>query len=169
MAQVTAIISTTFRHRWLGEAFAFLCAVPVDILGLTMSEKMTDRLAGITYRLMGPKVTVEDIPRPMFDLRGIRPGTMAILEAEPKGENMRVRIESDGTGFGTKVLDTDGTPVEGVTGLNFSAQIDDVTRAEIQLSLVRIDAIAEAQFYVKGKQVSAITYADGTVDDFTAA
>lgn len=82
---------------------------------------------------------------------------------------MRVKIESDGTGFGTKVLNTDGSPVEGVTGLTFRASVDDICRAEIQLGLVRIDAFAEAQFFVNGKQVSDIAYADGTVDDFTAA
>lgn len=82
---------------------------------------------------------------------------------------MRVRIESDGTGLGTKVLNTDGLPVKGVTGLTFSAQVDDISRAELQVGLVRIDAFAEAQFFVNGKQVSAIAYADGTIDDFTAA
>lgn len=57
MAQITATLSLTFRHRWLGMAFLAVTWAPF-LLGVEPSEKTTRRLGGIAYRMMGPKVTV---------------------------------------------------------------------------------------------------------------
>lgn len=82
---------------------------------------------------------------------------------------MHVKITSDGTPHGTKVTTADGSPVQGLTGILFRAEIDDVNRAELSLSLVEIDAEAEARVYVAGKEVRRIEYADGTSDEYPAA
>lgn len=81
---------------------------------------------------------------------------------------MQVKIVSDGTPHGTKVLTADGAPITGLTGVVFRAEIDDINRAELSLCLTEIDAEAEARFYIRAKQVRRIEYADGTADDFPA-
>lgn len=57
MAQVVTRLSLTFRHRWLGLAFAALVAIPADLMGMNFSDKASDRLARVTLWLMGPKIT----------------------------------------------------------------------------------------------------------------
>lgn len=57
MAEINLTLRLTFRHRWLGLAFVALVAIPSDLLGLTYSDRATDRFAHIAYRLMGPKIT----------------------------------------------------------------------------------------------------------------
>ncbi len=58
MAQINATVSLTFRHRWLGMTFIVITCAPFMLLGIEPSEKTTERLASIAYRLAGPKVTV---------------------------------------------------------------------------------------------------------------
>ena len=58
MAQITVTISHTFRHRWLGMTFLVVTFAPFVLLGVEPSEKTTQRLASIAYRLMGPKISV---------------------------------------------------------------------------------------------------------------
>lgn len=81
---------------------------------------------------------------------------------------MHVRIISDGTARGTKVLTADGNPVSGLTGVVFRAEIDDVNRAELSLLCAVIDAEASARVFVDGKEVRRIEYADGSVEEFPA-
>jgi hypothetical protein len=82
---------------------------------------------------------------------------------------MHVKIISDGTPRGTKVLTADGSPVTGLTGIIFRADIDDVNRAELSLSCALIDAEASARVFVNGREVRRIEYADGTVEEFPAS
>lgn len=58
MAPINATVSLNFRHRWLGLAFIAVTCAPFVLLGVEPSEKTTERLVGIAYRLMGPKITV---------------------------------------------------------------------------------------------------------------
>lgn len=81
---------------------------------------------------------------------------------------MHVKIISDGTPYGTKALTADGASVQGLTGIVFSAQINDINRAELHLACAGIEAEAEAAVYVAGKEVRRIEYADGTVTEFPA-
>ncbi|MFA5567970.1 MAG: hypothetical protein WC972_04905 [Trueperaceae bacterium] len=82
---------------------------------------------------------------------------------------MKVRIVSTGgTGHGTRVMGSDGREIDWITGLTFRADVDDITRAEIEFSAVEIDAVAEAKFLVRGKEVRRIEYADGSADEFPA-
>lgn len=82
---------------------------------------------------------------------------------------MHVRIISDGTARGTKVLTPDGSPVAGLTGVVFRAEIDDLNRAELNLVCAAIDAEASARVFVAGREVRRIEYADGTVEEFPAS
>lgn len=81
---------------------------------------------------------------------------------------MHVRIKSDGTNLGTLVTNSDGEAVPGVVSIAFRAEINDISRADISLSAVEIDAVADARFYVCGREVRRIEYADGTTDDYPA-
>lgn len=58
MAQINATVSLNFRHRWLGLTFIVVTCAPFVLFGVEPSEKTAERLVGIAYRLMGPKVTV---------------------------------------------------------------------------------------------------------------
>ena len=82
---------------------------------------------------------------------------------------MQVKIISDGTPHGTKVVTADGSPVRGLTGIVFRAEVDDVNRADLSLSRVEIDAVAEARVFVGGREVRRIEYADGSSDEYPAA
>ena len=80
---------------------------------------------------------------------------------------MNVRIISDGTDAGTRVLNEEGAPIRGIRAIKFSAAVDEINEAAITLSFVQIDSAAKARFYVEGREVARIIYADGSEADFT--
>lgn len=82
---------------------------------------------------------------------------------------MNVKITSSSVSpYETRVTTLEGVAVEGLTGITFHADVDDVNRAELRLLISEISVEGRAQFYVRGKEVHRIEYADGSVDDFTA-
>ncbi len=80
---------------------------------------------------------------------------------------MNVKIVSDEAG--TKVLTRDGVPIEGLSGISFRAELNDINRAELQLAVGEIEVEAEASVFVRGKEVRRIEYADGSTDEFPAS
>lgn len=80
---------------------------------------------------------------------------------------MNVKIVSDEAG--TKVLTRDGVPIEGLSGISFRAELNDINRAELQLAVGEIEVEVEASVFVRGKEVRRIEYADGSTDEFPAS
>lgn len=83
---------------------------------------------------------------------------------------MNVKIISDGTGLGTRVLTDSGEPIQGLTAVNWRMAIDEISSAKLELGLVEVEHIdAVATVYIGGREVRRVEYADGTVDEFPAA
>lgn len=80
---------------------------------------------------------------------------------------MNVVISSNGTGAGTKVTTPDGQPIRGLTAVTWRMAIDEISRADLELSFVEVERVdAVASVYVGGKEVRRIEYADGTFDEY---
>ena len=81
---------------------------------------------------------------------------------------MHVRIVSDGTAAGTEVVDEGGVALRGIERLALTVVPQDVVRVDLHLSLLKVDARAEARVFGTHpstgeiKQVSSITFADGS-------
>lgn len=82
---------------------------------------------------------------------------------------MRVKIVSGGVAAGTKITDEEGRELDWVTAVTWRAEVDDICRAQIELGAMEVEVEGEATFYVKGKPVRRIEYADGTVDEYPGA
>lgn len=84
---------------------------------------------------------------------------------------MKVSVTSDGTGRGTSVTGPDGTPVEGVTALNWRIALGEPSRFDIELTFVPLDRVeGEADMIgPNGKSVRRIEYADGSVQEYPAS
>lgn len=79
---------------------------------------------------------------------------------------MNVKIVSDGQ-IGTRVELPDGTPLAGVMSITWRAAVSDFARADIELCIIEIDAVAQARFYgPSGKEIRRIEYTDGSTDEY---
>lgn len=50
-------LSVSYRHRWLGLAFAWLASLP-SAVGARYSDRTQNRIARTAYALMGARVAV---------------------------------------------------------------------------------------------------------------
>lgn len=83
---------------------------------------------------------------------------------------MNVNIKSDSTGFDTTVTASDGTKINGVRELTWSIGVDRLGEASIKLyTATDIDLNGRATFFVNGREVRRIEYADGTADEYPQA
>lgn len=80
---------------------------------------------------------------------------------------MMVKVVSDGTPGGTKVL-VDGEPINEITGIRFSINTRDIGRVGLDLDLVArdVELQGEASIFLKGRKISRVIYADGGEEEF---
>jgi hypothetical protein len=79
-----------------------------------------------------------------------------------------MRIVSDGTPVGTKVLTDDGKPLDGVMSLNITATNDGVQAdAKLFIHMLDIVGVPVRVMGPNGKYISQIKYLDGTIDDYS--
>lgn len=80
---------------------------------------------------------------------------------------MIITIKSGPKG-GTRITTADGRDISNqVSGVSWSHDVDDIARAELRLSFIEIEAVAEARMLGPGgKDVRRIEYADGTSDEY---
>ncbi|PHR83101.1 hypothetical protein [Henriciella sp.] len=84
---------------------------------------------------------------------------------------MKLRIKSDGTQFGTCVVDENGRDISShITGVSFVHSAGGVPVANLELHLVEIEEYDGKVVMIgpDGKEVRRIEYADGSVDDYSA-
>lgn len=84
---------------------------------------------------------------------------------------MKVRIESDGSMGGTRVLDQNGNDLtKKLAGVTFRHNAGDFPMAEVDLHFVDVAAIDTPARMIGpgGKEVRRIEYVDGSVDEFPA-
>lgn len=82
---------------------------------------------------------------------------------------MKVRIESDGSGVGTRVLDQNGNDMSsGIASITFRHVGGGFPVAEIELSFIEVTATDTPARMIgpTGKDVRRIEYADGSFDEF---
>ena len=79
-----------------------------------------------------------------------------------------MKIVSDGTPLGTKLLTDDGKEIQGITELNVRATHEGI-HADAQIFIQKLDAVGLPTRIMgpNGKYISKIMYADGTVDDYS--
>ena len=61
---------------------------------------------------------------------------------------MKIRIESDGTAYGSRILDENGNSIEGITRVEWDHATQMQPRALVQLACIKINAGGEARFEV---------------------
>jgi hypothetical protein len=84
---------------------------------------------------------------------------------------MKVRIESDGSPTGTRVVDQSGNDISNrVTGVTFRHNAGEVPWVELDLGFIEISAVETKARMIGpgGKEVRRIEYADGSEDVFSA-
>lgn len=74
---------------------------------------------------------------------------------------MRLRISSDGTPQGTRILDENGERVKGVTEVSWRLPARSMAEACVHLAWCGVDVETEARFFIGSREVAAIEYADG--------
>jgi hypothetical protein len=83
---------------------------------------------------------------------------------------MYVKIVSDGTPCGTKVLREDGSEIEGVSGINWNIEVDQFAVARIEIGVAEIEVRGEAAFFTNPvdenrvkhwRRVKSIEFEDG--------
>lgn len=82
---------------------------------------------------------------------------------------MDVKITSDGTPCGTKVVSLDGRELQGITSIKWGVAVDEPAVAKIEIGMVEIECSGEAAFFVqpidngvrKCRRVKAIEFEDG--------
>ena len=82
--------------------------------------------------------------------------------------SMKIKIQSDGSATGTKVLNSQGQDMGGkITSVQFSHDGGGMPEITIKLNLIEVDVTGEGKIVdLKGKQVKSIIYADGSAEQF---
>ncbi|RCK40484.1 hypothetical protein [Thalassospira xiamenensis] len=82
---------------------------------------------------------------------------------------MDVKITSDGTPHGTKIVSADGHELRGVSAVEWGISVDEPSCAKIHITMAEIEISGEAAFFVnplrdgvdKWRRVKSIEFEDG--------
>lgn len=130
-------------------------------------DRLRREAAGFHQGGVIPRSELEELE----DARGPRPDSYPWEDPQrevAESKRTKLRIISDGTPGGTRLVTEDGAEIENVVSVSWSVVANDVAHVDVEMSFVEIEAAGGRVQWLgpRGRPVRRVVYDDGTTEDF---